>query len=161
MASSNHVTPTNCSWWPISAMDEDGKMADGEESEEPPAEPPEPRTFSRDRLVLYHWTQSFASQKVKKKRWKKKLPGWKTAVRAADFVCLLSSPHVMLLRARVRVCARWKTVMLQLQESAAASRSSAPSSRNQPRNSAALVHEQNCSFWRFLWLRCCSDGLNN
>ncbi|CAB1455574.1 unnamed protein product [Pleuronectes platessa] len=61
MASSNHVTPTNCSWWPISAMDEDGKITDGEESEEPTAEP---KPFSKDRLVLYHWTQSFASQKL-------------------------------------------------------------------------------------------------
>lgn len=65
MASSNHVTPTNCSWWPISAMDEDGKITDGEECEEPPAEP---KPFNKDRLVLYHWTQSFASQKVKKKK---------------------------------------------------------------------------------------------
>lgn len=65
MASSNHVTPTNCSWWPISAMDEDGKITDGEECEEPAAEP---KPFNKDRLVLYHWTQSFTSQKVKKKR---------------------------------------------------------------------------------------------
>lgn len=65
MASSNHVTPTNCSWWPISAMDEDGKITDGEECEEPTAEP---KPFNKDRLVLYHWTQSFASQKVKKKK---------------------------------------------------------------------------------------------
>ncbi|XP_071370480.1 ganglioside-induced differentiation-associated protein 1-like 1 isoform X3 [Centroberyx affinis] len=62
MASSNNVTPTNCSWWPISAMDEDGKITDGEESEEPAAEP---KPFSKDRLVLYHWTQSFSSQKVR------------------------------------------------------------------------------------------------
>ncbi|KAM3871987.1 ganglioside-induced differentiation-associated protein 1-like 1 isoform 2-T2 [Diretmus argenteus] len=62
MASSNNVTPTNCSWWPISAMDEDGKITDGEESEEPTAEP---KPFSKDRLVLYHWTQSFSSQKVR------------------------------------------------------------------------------------------------
>ncbi|KAF5897453.1 ganglioside-induced differentiation-associated protein 1-like 1, partial [Clarias magur] len=62
MASSNHVTPTNCSWWPISAMDEDGKLADGEESHEPPVEH---KPFSKDRLVLYHWTQSFSSQKVR------------------------------------------------------------------------------------------------
>ncbi|XP_062283456.1 ganglioside-induced differentiation-associated protein 1-like 1 isoform X3 [Scomber scombrus] len=62
MASSNHVTPTNCSWWPISAMDEDGKITDGEECEEPTAEP---KPFSKDRLVLYHWTQSFTSQKVR------------------------------------------------------------------------------------------------
>uniref|UniRef100_A0A665TFI9 Ganglioside induced differentiation associated protein 1-like 1 n=1 Tax=Echeneis naucrates TaxID=173247 RepID=A0A665TFI9_ECHNA len=62
MASSNHVTPTNCSWWPISAVDEDGKITDGEECEEPTAEP---KPFNRDRLVLYHWTQSFTSQKVR------------------------------------------------------------------------------------------------
>ncbi|XP_041802323.1 ganglioside-induced differentiation-associated protein 1-like 1 isoform X3 [Chelmon rostratus] len=62
MASSNHVTPTNCSWWPISAMEEDGKITDGEECEEPTAEP---KPFNKDRLVLYHWTQSFASQKVR------------------------------------------------------------------------------------------------
>ncbi|GAA6071286.1 ganglioside-induced differentiation-associated protein 1-like 1 [Tachysurus ichikawai] len=61
MASSNHVTPTNCSWWPISAMDEDGKLADGEESHDPPVEH---KPFSKDRLVLYHWTQSFSSQKL-------------------------------------------------------------------------------------------------
>ncbi|KAF3860865.1 hypothetical protein F7725_001120 [Dissostichus mawsoni] len=64
MASSNHVTPTNCSWWPISAMDEDDKITDGEESEEPTAEP---KPFNKDRLVLYHWTQSFTSQKVRGK----------------------------------------------------------------------------------------------
>ncbi|XP_076132406.1 ganglioside-induced differentiation-associated protein 1-like 1 isoform X4 [Alosa pseudoharengus] len=62
MASSNHVTPTNCSWWPISAMEEDGKETDGDESQEPTIEP---KPFSKDRLVLYHWTQSFASQKVR------------------------------------------------------------------------------------------------
>ncbi|XP_070766803.1 ganglioside-induced differentiation-associated protein 1-like 1 isoform X3 [Enoplosus armatus] len=62
MASSNHVTPTNCSWWPISAMDEDGKITDGEECEEPTAEL---KPFNKDRLVLYHWTQSFTSQKVR------------------------------------------------------------------------------------------------
>ncbi|XP_063063740.1 ganglioside-induced differentiation-associated protein 1-like 1 [Engraulis encrasicolus] len=62
MASSNHVTPTNCSWWPISAMEEDGKDTDGEENQEPTIEP---KPFSKDRLVLYHWTQSFSSQKVR------------------------------------------------------------------------------------------------
>ncbi|TNN59171.1 Ganglioside-induced differentiation-associated protein 1-like 1 [Liparis tanakae] len=62
MASSNNVTPTNCSWWPISAMDEDGKITDGEECEEPTAES---RPFNKDSLVLYHWTQSFTSQKVR------------------------------------------------------------------------------------------------
>lgn len=43
-------------------MDEDGKVADGEECEEPAAES---KPFNKDRLVLYHWTQSFASQKVR------------------------------------------------------------------------------------------------
>lgn len=50
-------------------MDEDGKIAaaaaDGEECEEPTAEP---KPFNKDRLVLYHWTQSFASQKVRVER---------------------------------------------------------------------------------------------
>lgn len=50
-------------------MDEDGKnaaaAADGEECEEPTAEP---KPFNKDRLVLYHWTQSFASQKVRVER---------------------------------------------------------------------------------------------
>ncbi|MED6287145.1 hypothetical protein CHARACLAT_013442, partial [Characodon lateralis] len=50
------------SWWPISAMDEDGKVADGEDCEEPTAES---KPFNKDRLVLYHWTQSFSSQKVR------------------------------------------------------------------------------------------------
>lgn len=63
MASSNNVTPTNCSWWPISALDEDGEMTDGEKSEEPAIE--SKPNFSKDKLVLYHWTQSFTSQKVK------------------------------------------------------------------------------------------------
>ncbi|KAJ8390201.1 hypothetical protein AAFF_G00109400 [Aldrovandia affinis] len=62
MASSNNVTPTNCSWWPISAMDEDGKIADDEETQEPSTDS---KPFSKDRLVLYHWTQSFSSQKVR------------------------------------------------------------------------------------------------
>ncbi|KAG7278484.1 hypothetical protein CRUP_038779 [Coryphaenoides rupestris] len=66
MASSNNVTPTNCSWWPISAMDddEDCKIPDGEESEAA-EQTADPRPFSKDRLVLYHWTQSFSSQKVR------------------------------------------------------------------------------------------------
>ncbi|KAL1020626.1 hypothetical protein UPYG_G00002620 [Umbra pygmaea] len=63
MASSNNVTPTNCSWWPISAMDEDGEITDGEKSEEPAVE--SKPNFSKDKLVLYHWTQSFTSQKVR------------------------------------------------------------------------------------------------
>lgn len=81
MASSNHVTPTNCSWWPILAMDEDGKVTDGEECEEPTAEP---KAFNKERLVLYHWTQSFASQKVKKQQrraWKwRSLLAWHAPV---------------------------------------------------------------------------------
>lgn len=51
-------------------MDEDGKITDGEECEEPTAEP---KPFNKDRLVLYHWTQSFTSQKVKKKKKKAEL----------------------------------------------------------------------------------------
>ncbi|XP_006639465.1 ganglioside-induced differentiation-associated protein 1-like 1 [Lepisosteus oculatus] len=62
MASSNNVTPTNCSWWPISAIDEDGKIADGEESQEAALDC---KPTSKNRLVLYHWTQSFNSQKVR------------------------------------------------------------------------------------------------
>ncbi|MBN3276422.1 GD1L1 protein, partial [Polyodon spathula] len=62
MASSTNVTPTNCSWWPISAIDEDGKIAD-EEGNQGPAIDCKP--ISKDRLVLYHWTQSFSSQKVR------------------------------------------------------------------------------------------------
>lgn len=44
-------------------MDEDGKITDGEESQEPTIEH---KPYSKDRLVLYHWTQSFSSQKVRK-----------------------------------------------------------------------------------------------
>lgn len=74
MASSNNVTPTNCSWWPISAMDEDGKITDGEESNESTIEH---KPYSKDRLVLYHWTQSFSSQKVKNTTaWKWWSSGW-------------------------------------------------------------------------------------
>ncbi|MBN3283015.1 GD1L1 protein, partial [Polyodon spathula] len=62
MASSNNVTPTNCSWWPISARDEDGKIADEEGTQEPAIDC---KPNSKDRLVLYHWTQSFSSQKVR------------------------------------------------------------------------------------------------
>ncbi|XP_028650598.1 ganglioside-induced differentiation-associated protein 1-like 1 [Erpetoichthys calabaricus] len=62
MASSNNVTPTNCSWWPISALNEDGKIADGVENTEPAADVD---SAPRGSLVLYHWTQSFISQKVR------------------------------------------------------------------------------------------------
>uniref|UniRef100_A0A452SYZ9 Ganglioside induced differentiation associated protein 1 like 1 n=1 Tax=Ursus maritimus TaxID=29073 RepID=A0A452SYZ9_URSMA len=43
MATPNNLTPTNCSWWPISA----------------------PAHWPKESLVLYHWTQSFSSQKVR------------------------------------------------------------------------------------------------
>lgn len=63
MATPNNVTPTNCSWWPISALENDaGKSTEGEENQDPT----DPALKSQDRLVLYHWTQSFSSQKVKK-----------------------------------------------------------------------------------------------
>lgn len=44
-------------------MDEDGEITDMEKSEESAIES-KPH-FSKDKLVLYHWTQSFTSQKVK------------------------------------------------------------------------------------------------
>ncbi|KAJ8265718.1 hypothetical protein COCON_G00148170 [Conger conger] len=43
-------------------MDEDGKIADDEEIQEHSTDS---KPFSKDRLVLYHWTQSFSSQKVR------------------------------------------------------------------------------------------------
>ncbi|XP_009471570.1 PREDICTED: ganglioside-induced differentiation-associated protein 1-like 1 isoform X5 [Nipponia nippon] len=62
MATPNNVTPTNCSWWPISALENDaGKSTEGEENQDPT----DPTLKSQDRLVLYHWTQSFSSQKVR------------------------------------------------------------------------------------------------
>ncbi|XP_054247927.1 ganglioside-induced differentiation-associated protein 1-like 1 isoform X3 [Indicator indicator] len=62
MATPNNVTPTNCSWWPISALEsEAGKSTEGEENQDPT----DPALKSQDRLVLYHWTQSFSSQKVR------------------------------------------------------------------------------------------------
>ncbi|KAM9178171.1 ganglioside-induced differentiation-associated protein 1-like 1 isoform 4-T4 [Mergus octosetaceus] len=62
MATPNNVTPTNCSWWPISALENDaGKGKDGEENQDPT----DPALKAQDRLVLYHWTQSFSSQKVR------------------------------------------------------------------------------------------------
>ncbi|XP_009708871.1 PREDICTED: ganglioside-induced differentiation-associated protein 1-like 1, partial [Cariama cristata] len=49
-----------CSWWPISALENDaGKSTEGEENQDPT----DPALKSQDRLVLYHWTQSFSSQK--------------------------------------------------------------------------------------------------
>ncbi|KAM9372213.1 ganglioside-induced differentiation-associated protein 1-like 1 isoform 3-T3 [Phaethornis superciliosus] len=62
MATPNNVTATNCSWWPISALENDaGKSTEGEENQDPT----DPALKSQDRLVLYHWTQSFSSQKVR------------------------------------------------------------------------------------------------
>ncbi|XP_048354759.1 ganglioside-induced differentiation-associated protein 1-like 1 [Sphaerodactylus townsendi] len=63
MATPNNVTPTNCSWWPISALENDaaGKSMETEEIQDPA----HPAFRSKDRLVLYHWTQSFSSQKVR------------------------------------------------------------------------------------------------
>ncbi|KFW77788.1 Ganglioside-induced differentiation-associated protein 1-like 1 [Manacus vitellinus] len=62
MATPNNVTPTNCSWWPISALENNaGKSTEGEENQDPT----DPALKSQDRLVLYHWTQSFSSQKVR------------------------------------------------------------------------------------------------
>ncbi|XP_010162570.1 ganglioside-induced differentiation-associated protein 1-like 1 isoform X3 [Antrostomus carolinensis] len=62
MATPNNVTPTNCSWWPISALENDpGKSTEGEENQDLT----DPALKSQDRLVLYHWTQSFSSQKVR------------------------------------------------------------------------------------------------
>ena len=61
MATPNNLTPTNCSWWPISALESDAAK---------PAEAPDaPEAAShahwpKESLVLYHWTQSFSSQKV-------------------------------------------------------------------------------------------------
>ncbi|KAM9120445.1 ganglioside-induced differentiation-associated protein 1-like 1 isoform 3-T3 [Pangshura tecta] len=62
MATPNNATPTNCSWWPISALENDaGKSAEVEDSQDPT----DPALRAKDRLVLYHWTQSFSSQKVR------------------------------------------------------------------------------------------------
>ncbi|XP_010152654.1 PREDICTED: ganglioside-induced differentiation-associated protein 1-like 1 isoform X3 [Eurypyga helias] len=62
MATPNNVTPTNCSWWPISALENDaGKSTEVEENQDLT----DPALKSQDRLVLYHWTQSFSSQKVR------------------------------------------------------------------------------------------------
>uniref|UniRef100_A0A8D0H8T7 Ganglioside induced differentiation associated protein 1 like 1 n=1 Tax=Sphenodon punctatus TaxID=8508 RepID=A0A8D0H8T7_SPHPU len=62
MATPNNVTPTNCSWWPISALENDaGKSMEAEENQDLA----DPSQRSKDRLVLYHWTQSFSSQKVR------------------------------------------------------------------------------------------------
>ncbi|XP_075383882.1 ganglioside-induced differentiation-associated protein 1-like 1 isoform X2 [Tenrec ecaudatus] len=60
MATPNNLTPTNCSWWPISALE-----SDAAKSAEAPAAPEaaSPAHWPKESLVLYHWTQSFSSQK--------------------------------------------------------------------------------------------------
>lgn len=64
MATPNNLTPTNCSWWPISALESDAAR---------PAEAPDapeaasPAHWPKESLVLYHWTQSFSSQKVEQR----------------------------------------------------------------------------------------------
>uniref|UniRef100_A0A2K6M8F8 Ganglioside induced differentiation associated protein 1 like 1 n=1 Tax=Rhinopithecus bieti TaxID=61621 RepID=A0A2K6M8F8_RHIBE len=54
--------PTNCSWWPISALESDAaKPAEAPDAHEAAS----PAHWPRESLVLYHWTQSFSSQKVR------------------------------------------------------------------------------------------------
>ncbi|XP_030066931.1 ganglioside-induced differentiation-associated protein 1-like 1 isoform X3 [Microcaecilia unicolor] len=62
MATPGNLTPSKCSWWPISAVENDaGKSTEDEENHEPT----DTSLGAKDRLVLYHWTQSFSSQKVR------------------------------------------------------------------------------------------------
>lgn len=65
MATPNNLTPTNCSWWPISALESDA--AKTVEAPDAP-EASSPAHWPKESLVLYHWTQSFSSQKVKRAR---------------------------------------------------------------------------------------------
>lgn len=61
MATPNNLTPTNCSWWPISALESDAaKPAEAPDAPEAAS----PAHWPKESLVLYHWTQSFSSQKV-------------------------------------------------------------------------------------------------
>uniref|UniRef100_A0A5F9D9V1 Ganglioside induced differentiation associated protein 1 like 1 n=3 Tax=Oryctolagus cuniculus TaxID=9986 RepID=A0A5F9D9V1_RABIT len=62
MATPNNLTPTNCSWWPISALESD--VAKPAEAPDAP-EAASPAHRPKESLVLYHWTQSFSSQKVR------------------------------------------------------------------------------------------------
>ncbi|XP_059934235.1 ganglioside-induced differentiation-associated protein 1-like 1 isoform X5 [Mesoplodon densirostris] len=62
MATPNNLTPTNCSWWPISALESDA--AKPVEAPEAPAAASHAH-WPKESLVLYHWTQSFSSQKVR------------------------------------------------------------------------------------------------
>lgn len=64
MATPNNLTPTNCSWWPISALESD--VAKPVEAPDAP-EAASPAHWPKESLVLYHWTQSFSSQKVEPK----------------------------------------------------------------------------------------------
>ncbi|KAF6284347.1 ganglioside induced differentiation associated protein 1 like 1 [Rhinolophus ferrumequinum] len=60
MATPNNLTPTNCSWWPISALESDAaKPAEAPDAPEASS----PAHWPKESLVLYHWTQSFSSQK--------------------------------------------------------------------------------------------------
>ncbi|KAM6147562.1 ganglioside-induced differentiation-associated protein 1-like 1 isoform 2-T2 [Erethizon dorsatum] len=62
MATPNNLTPTNCSWWPISALESDAaKLAETPDAPEAAS----PAHWPKESLVLYHWTQSFSSQKVR------------------------------------------------------------------------------------------------
>ncbi|KAM9296804.1 ganglioside-induced differentiation-associated protein 1-like 1 isoform 3-T3 [Gastrophryne carolinensis] len=61
MAAASNVTPTNCSWWPISAMENDEAQTEDEQPEASSNPGPKPR----EKLVLYHWSQSFSSQKIR------------------------------------------------------------------------------------------------
>ncbi|XP_044517022.1 ganglioside-induced differentiation-associated protein 1-like 1 isoform X1 [Gracilinanus agilis] len=62
MATPNNLTPTKCSWWPISALESDaGKAPEASEGQEAA----DPSQWAKESLVLYHWTQSFSSQKVR------------------------------------------------------------------------------------------------
>ncbi|XP_005392541.1 PREDICTED: ganglioside-induced differentiation-associated protein 1-like 1 [Chinchilla lanigera] len=62
MATPNNLTPTNCSWWPISALESDAaKPAEAPDASEAAS----PAHWPKESLVLYHWTQSFSSQKVR------------------------------------------------------------------------------------------------
>nr|XP_017533268.2 ganglioside-induced differentiation-associated protein 1-like 1 [Manis javanica] len=62
MATPNSLTPTSCSWWPISALESDvAKPVEGPDASEAAS----PAHWPKESLVLYHWTQSFSSQKVR------------------------------------------------------------------------------------------------
>ncbi|XP_078092639.1 ganglioside-induced differentiation-associated protein 1-like 1 isoform X3 [Mustelus asterias] len=68
MASQNSPA-SNCSWWPISTTESDGKITEGDQESTPAAEQAgflsDKNEKDGDSIVLYHWTQSFSSQKVR------------------------------------------------------------------------------------------------